>query len=104
MKDKKRHSNSDYLHAERIQKNSRQARKYMVAYFILSIKEADSDCENLTGISKITIGELKPCAVLAQKIEQMKKLVQTHRAAFDFDQSFCSAAVGFANEQSVYKI
>ena len=93
----------DYLHAERIRKNSRRAREYMVAYFILSIKEADSGCENLTGISKITIGELKPCAVSAKKIEQMKKLVRTHRAAFDFDQSFCSAAVGFANQESVYK-
>ena len=78
----------------------------MVAYFILSMKLADSGCENLTGISKITIGELKPCTVFSvQKIEQMKKPVRTHRrAAFDFDQSFCSAAVGFANQQSVYKI
>ena len=50
----------DYLDAERIRKNSRRAREYMVAYFILSMKEADSGCENLTGISKLTIGELKP--------------------------------------------
>ena len=75
----------------------------MVAYFLLSMKEADLGCENLTEISKITIGELKPCAVSAQKIEQMKKLVRTHRAAFDYDQLFCSAAVGFSNQQSVYK-
>ena len=76
----------------------------MVAYFILSMKEADTGCENLTGILKITIlGELKPCAVSAQKIEQMKKLVRTQRAAFNFDQLFCSAAVGFSKEESVYK-
>ena len=97
MKDKKQQSNSDirlglsrdYLDAERIRgKNSRRAREYMVAYFILSVKEADLGCENLTGISKLTIGELKPCAVSAQNIEQMTKLVRTHRAAFDFDQLF----------------
>ena len=67
----------------------------MVAYFILPVKEADSGCDNLTGISKLRIGELKPCAVSAQSIEQM---IRNHRAAFDFDQLFCSTAVGFSNQ------
>ena len=33
---------------------------------------------------------LQPCAVSAQNIEQMKGKFRTHRAAFDFDRSFCS--------------
>ena len=78
-----------FLDAERIRKNSRRAREYMVAYFILSVDENAGN----EPISDISFEELKPCAMSAQKMETMKQKVRTHRAALDFDLSFCKAGV-----------
>lgn len=78
-----------FLDAERIRKNSRRAREYMVAYFILSVDENAGN----EPISDISFEELKPCAMSPQKIETMKQKVRTHRAALDFDLSFCKAGV-----------
>ena len=36
---------------------------------------------------------MRPCVVSALKIEKMKRTVKTHRAAVDFDKSFCKAKV-----------
>ena len=58
----------------------------MVAYFILSVQENP----NIDGLKQIAFKELKPCAVSAQKIEQIKMMVRTHRAALDFDHRFCN--------------
>ena len=57
----------------------------MVTYFIMSIEG-----ENGTN-GEISLDEMKPCAVSASKIEQMRRTVKTHRAAIDFDKSFCKA-------------
>ena len=80
-----------YLNLKRVRKKSRRAREYMVAYFLLSINGASTGAASEIG-HQVSIEELKACAVSAQKIEQMKKMVRTHRAALDFDQSFCLAA------------
>ena len=87
----------DYLTKERVRTNSRRAREYMVAYFILSLKETLKETSNSPQATNsnqsavnISLEELQPCAVSAQKIEQMKQKVRTHRAAFDFDKSFCT--------------
>jgi hypothetical protein len=69
----------------------------MAAYFILSLQEAKRNQNSPTitnsgSVVNLFLNELKPCAISAKKIEQMKQKVRTHRAAFDFDQSFCSVA------------
>ena len=67
----------------------------MVAYFILSVRQAiaaQEEGQTKKELTKISHGRLEPCAVSAQKIEQLNKMVRTHRAALDFDRLFCSAA------------
>ena len=59
--------------------HSKRARYYMVTYFIMSIEG-----ENGTN-GEISLDEMKPCAVSTSK--------KTHRAAIDFDKSFCKAKV-----------
>ena len=77
----------DHLDLNRVRTNSRRAREYMVAYFIMSCAEEVKDKMTLS------IEEMKPCAASASKIEQMKQKVRTHRAAIDFDTKFCEATV-----------
>ena len=79
----------DYIDLKRVRKNSRRAREYMAAYFIASCQE----CKGKEGSCELTLDELKPCAVSAMKIEQMKQAFRTHRCAFDFDLSFCKIDV-----------
>ena len=43
-------------------------------------------------LTKISLGELEPCAVSAHKFDQMKNMVCTHRDALYFYIWFCSAA------------
>ena len=73
---------------ERVRKNSRIAREYMVAYFIISLEQNGEE-----GKSEFDLNEMKPCAVPASKIEQTKEKVCTHRSAFDFDTSFCKVII-----------
>ena len=80
---------TEYLDKTRVRKNSRRARDYMCAYFLLSV----SDGKDCTESIEVDVGELKPCAISAQKIEQMKQKVRCHRAAIDFDTSFCRVSV-----------
>jgi hypothetical protein len=75
----------EFLTNERVRKNSRRSREYMVSYFILS-SEASG---NLPYNEFARLSELKPCSISASKIEQMKEKVRTHRAALDFDRNFC---------------
>ena len=42
---------------------------------------------------------MRPCVVSALKIEKMKRTVKTHRAAVDFDKSFCKAKVVVKKEK-----
>ena len=77
----------DHLTINRVRLHSKRARDYMVTYFIMSIEG-----ENGTN-GEISLDEMKPCAVSASKIEQMRRTVKTHRAAIDFDKSFCKAKV-----------
>jgi hypothetical protein len=79
----------EFLNIERVRKNSRRAREYMVSYFILSNNSsAYDDVHDFTRIS-----ELKPCSMSSSKIEQMKEKVRTHRAALDFDRNFCEVRI-----------
>ena len=50
-------------------------------------------------LAKINLDEIKPVAISAPKIEQMKKQYKTHRAAFDFDKGFCSVIKVEKNEE-----
>ena len=77
-----------YLDKKRVRINSRRAREYTVAYFILSLEQNGEE-----GKSEFDLNEIKPCAVPASKIEQMKQKVRTHRSAFDFDTSFCKVII-----------
>ena len=72
-----------------IRKNSRRAREYMAAYFILSIDNA----ADKGGVSELDLKELKPCAATANAIEAMRKTFKTHRSALDFDHSFCKVSI-----------
>ena len=65
----------------------------MVTYFIMSIKG-----DNGTN-GEISLDEMRPCAVSTSKIEKMKHTVKTHRAAADFDKSFCKAKVVVKREK-----
>jgi hypothetical protein len=68
----------------------------MVTHFIMSI-----DGENGTK-GEISLNEMKPCAVSASKIEQMRRsTVKTHGAAIDFDKFFCKAKVLVKNEKGM---
>ena len=80
---------TEYLDKTRVRKNSRRAREYMCAYFLLAVSEGKDSTESIG----VDIRELKPCAISAQKIEQMKQKVRCHRAAIDFDTSFCRVSV-----------
>ena len=53
-------------------------------------------------LTKISFDKLEPYTVLAQKIEQMKKMVRTHRAALDFNRSFCRVATAVEFDEQVY--
>ena len=77
----------DHLRTNRIRLHSKQARDYMVTYFIMSIEGG-----NRTN-GKISLDKVKLCMVSASKIEQMRHTVKTHHAAVDFDKSFCKAKV-----------
>ena len=59
----------------------------MITYFILSIEG-----ENGTN-GEISLDEMRPYTVSASKIEKMRRTIKTHRAAVDFDKSFCKAKV-----------
>ena len=84
----------EYLHRERVRKNSRRAREYMAAYFILSLEGVEMDKgDNSSDDNVFTIGELKPCAVSSARIEKMKQSFRTHRSAFDFDTAFCKVDI-----------
>ena len=87
-----------HLNRVRVQKNSRRAREYMVAYFILSVQQNNNPAEENDAVNGVNLDQLAPCAVSAEKIEQMKQRVKTHRAAIDFDLAFCNATVKFANK------
>ena len=71
----------------------------MTAYFILSLKESKQKQKALTTTTSkgtdpfLSLEELKPCAISGQNIEKMKDKFRTHRAAFDFDRSFCLITV-----------
>ena len=78
--------------------HSKQARYYMVTYFIMSI-EGENGTNGTNG--EISLDEMKPCAVSASKIEQMRRTVKTHRAAIDFDKSFCKAKVAVKIEKMI---
>ena len=82
----------DYLNIERIRTNSRRAREYMAAYFLLS-QNINIGENNEEFNSSLSVDEVKPCAVSASRIEQMKQMYRTHRAAFDFDHAFCKIEV-----------
>ena len=73
---------------ERKWKNLRRSREYMVAYFIISLEQNGEE-----GKIEFDLNEMKPCAVPASKIEQMKQKVRTHRSAFDFDTSLCKVII-----------
>jgi hypothetical protein len=83
----------DHLSISRVRLHSKRARDYMVTYFIMSIEG-----ENGTK-GEISLNEMKPCAVSASKIEQMRRTVKTHRAAIDFDKFFCKAKVVVKREK-----
>ena len=85
----------DFLDTKRVRKNSRRAREYMVAYFILSLEQQNGN----KGQSVFDLNEMKPCAVPMSKIEQMKQRVRCHRAAFDFDTKFCKVTINHVNEE-----
>lgn len=70
----------------------------MVAYFILSVQQNNNPAEENDAVNGVNLDQLAPCAVSAEKIEQMKQRVKTHRAAIDFDLAFCNATVKFANK------
>jgi len=77
--------------------NSRRAHEYIVAYFILSISDDRLD----NGIKEFELDALKPQAASASKIEQLKEKVRSHRAALDFDTSFCKATVCIKEESQM---
>ena len=54
-------------------------------------------------LTKISLNELEPCAVSAQKIEQTKNMVRTHQDALDFDILFCSEATAIDFDENRYK-
>jgi len=56
----------EFLDKERVRKNSRRAREYMAAYFILSVENADEK----GGVSGLDLKELKPCAATANAMKQ----------------------------------
>ena len=58
----------------------------MCAYLLLAVNEGKESTENI----EVDIRDLKPCTISAQKIEQMNQKVRCHRAAIDFDTSFCN--------------
>ena len=70
----------------------------MVAYFILSVQQNDNPAEENDAVNGVNLDQLAPCAVSAEKIEQMKQRVKIHRAAIDFNLAFCNATVKFANK------
>ena len=82
-------SSNEYLNKKRVRNNSRRAREYVCAYLLLAVSAGKENTENI----EVDIRELKPCAISAQKIEQMKEKVRYHRAAIDFDTSFCNVSV-----------
>lgn len=86
-----------YLTVERVRMNSRRAHEYIVAYFILSISDDHLD----NGIKEFELDALKPQAASASKIEQLKEKVRSHRAALDFDTSFCKATVCIKEESQM---
>ena len=86
----------DYLDINRVRKNSRRAREYMAAYFVQSQNVDIDNCDDDgDGVIKnhMLLDEVKPSAISAQKIEQMRLMFRTHRAAFDFDHEFCKCEV-----------
>ena len=52
------------IEKERLQKNLRRAREYMVAYFIISLEQNGEE-----GKSEFDLNEVKPCAVPTSKKE-----------------------------------
>ena len=70
------------------------AKEYIFAYFILSLEKNGEE-----GKSEFDLNEMKPCAVLASNIEQMKQKVRTHQSAFDFDTSFCKVIIKNVHEE-----
>jgi len=43
----------------------------------------------------INVDGLKSCAVEKGRIDRMKKIIKTHRAAVDFDKGFCNVRVTY---------
>ena len=62
-------------------RQKREAREYMVAYFILSIQQNNNPAEENDAVNGVNLDQLAPCTVSAEKIEQMKQRVKTHQAA-----------------------
>ena len=79
----------EFLTIEKVRKNSRRSREYMVAYFIISSEASGCATQN----DFASVAELKPCAISSSKIEQMKEKVRSHRPAIDFDHNFCDVRV-----------
>jgi hypothetical protein len=73
----------DLVLTERIQKFSRQARSYMLTYFSLQLFHKDKGQEQVMTNSIIT----------HTKIENMKKILKSHRAVLDFDRGFIITSV-----------
>ncbi len=82
-----------HLTTERIRYNSTRARDYILTYFIASIEK-----KKVKDGEFITVNELKPCAIDANRIEKMRCNVRVHRAAIDFDRAFCEATVRIKRE------
>ena len=82
-----------HLTIKRICCNPKQAKDYILTYFIASIRE-----ENVKDGKFITVNEMKPCAIAVGRIKRMHSSVKVHRAAIDFDRAFCKATVRIQRE------
>ena len=69
----------------------------MAAYFVAMHDHTSKESTSKTNTHQL--GELKACAIPANKIERMRRLFKTHRSAFDFDNEFCGITFHHKKEE-----
>ncbi len=81
------------LTTELIRKFSRQACNYMLSYKALEIVGEEGRGDDIDGLLDIT----------HKQIENMQKIIRSHRAALDFDRGFITSALKLGKVNSDLK-
>jgi len=80
----------EVLTTEMIRKFSRRARSYMLSYKALEIVREEGREEGMGDEVDISLD------ITHKQIENMQKIIKSHRVALDFDQGFVTSALKLA--------